>query len=171
MKDFVYSVGNIFLTLLVMLLIVLGFAFVELKMMLKPNIELFGYVLYLQDKDYMAGDFTQDDVIILTKAESVASGDIILYLDAENNFNISKIIGFNDNKVNTKCNTCNNTKVIETGQISAKAIGKIRGFGKVVNFFRNKVVLISIAVIGFVCIISSQYMNNRKSIKTRVDQV
>ena len=54
MGRFVHAIGNVFLTILIMLLIVYGWAFIEVKLLLKSQPELFGYVFYIQEDESMA---------------------------------------------------------------------------------------------------------------------
>ena len=61
------DIGNVILTILVLLLIGYGFAFFELKIMLKDHPELFGHTFVLIHDNKMVSDFYKDDIAIVKK--------------------------------------------------------------------------------------------------------
>ena len=161
MKRMLNIVGNVLLTILVMLLIGYGWAFFEIKIMLKSNPELFGYVFYQQKDDDMATDFNKDDIVIIKKNESYNPGDRVLYL-IDGEYRVHTVVSVDNVSTVTKCNTCiTNNEPIDNSTVIGRVTGKIVFLGKFINFFKQKWVLTAIAVIGFLCVIVSQYIGNK----------
>lgn len=157
-KRFVYAAGNALLTILVLLLIGYGWAFIELKIMLKSQPELFGYVFYQVKDDEMVPDFNIDDIVIIKRDAPVNVGDKVFLLDGSK-YKLTNVVYMGSDTITTKCTMCpNNYDAISESTIIGKAIGKIAYFGKFINFFKQKWLLSLLAVFGFTCIISSQYM-------------
>ena len=160
MNRLLNAIGRIAMTLLIMLLIGYGWAFLELKILLRNNPELFGLVFYQQADSSMISTFSEDDIVIVQKNSPYASGDRIMYVTDDNEYYIRTVTTVNGNTVTLACDNCR----LETGEINAntvvgKAIGKINGFGKLINFIKQKWFLITLALVGFSFVIISQYIH------------
>lgn len=172
MKNFVHAIGNAILTILVMLLIGYGWAFFEIKIMLKSNPELFGYIFYQQKEDDMVPTFNVDDIVIIKKDENFQSGDRIMYLDQNSDFKIQTVVATDAISTTTKCDTCNiNNAPIANSTILGKAVGKIAYFGKFIDFFKQKWFLVLLATSGFGCVIASQYMRTNNTVKKEKESI
>lgn len=159
MKSLLNTLGNVLLTVLVMLLIGYGWAFFEIKIMLKTNPEIFGYMFYQQNTDDMEEDFHVDDIIIIKKNDTFKAGDIIMYLTEDNEKKVHRVVSTDAVSTTTKCNKCeSNNAPIDNSTVLGRAVGKIAYFGKFINFFKKKAVLVTIAVIGFIFVVASQYI-------------
>lgn len=171
MKRFLYTFGNVLLTILVMLLIVYGWAFVELKIMLKSNPEIFGYVFYQQKTDNMKDDFNVDDIVIIKKNDTFQAGDIVMFLTEEAEYKVEKVVRTDNLSTTTKCNTCiEEGSPIDNSTVIGRAVGKIAYLGKFINFFKRKEVLVVISLIGFACVIASQYIQVKPAKKVASGQ-
>lgn len=159
MKKLVNTIGNVILTLLIILLIGYGFVFIEMKILLKPNPELFGYIFYIQPDDRMMDDFYENDIIIIKKDANYIKGEIVYYMGDNNKYYVRRVTQVSDDFTTTKCNNCiNKEKKVDNQKVKGKAIGKILFLGNVLILMKNKVVLTVLAAIGFTCLIASQYM-------------
>lgn len=160
MKKFLNTLGNILLTLLVMLLIVYGWAFFEIKIMLKSNPEIFGYVFWQENSDDMETDFSIDDIIVVKKNDNYNIGDRIMYLREDGEYIVHYVVAKDTVSTTTKCNTCfENDEPIDNSTVVGRVVGKIKFLGKFINFFKQKWVLTVMAVAGFACVIISQYIH------------
>ena len=159
MKRFVNALGNAILTLLIILLIGYGIVFIEMKILLKPNPEFFGYIFYIQPDDKMMDDFYENDIIIIKKDAKYRNGEVVFYMGDNNKYYVRRVTNVTDAFTTTKCNACiNKEKRIDNQKVKGKAIGKIMLLGQLIYFLKNKVVLIILTAIGFACLIISQYM-------------
>lgn len=159
MKTFLRALGNIFLTILVLVLIVYGWIFIDVKLLLKSQPDLFGYAFYIQKEKDMEPAILSNDVVIVQKDAKYTDGDAILYFDSKDSlYKIHYVASIDDKSVTTKCSDCEvNNAPISKNNVVGKAVRKVSFMGKIVNFFKNKVVLITIAVIGVIFLVLSQY--------------
>ena len=160
MKRFVHALGSAFLTILVMILIVYGWAFIQMKLMLKSQPELFGYSFFLQPLDDMMPDIDQNVVVLVQKGSPYKVGDSILYFDIiDSLYKLHYVVGYDDATVTTKSSiSSENNEPVSTNNIVGKAVRKVAFFGAIVTFFKQKVVLITIGIVGITFLIISQYM-------------
>lgn len=160
MQRFLNAIGKSMLTFLLILLIGYGWAFFEMKIMLKNNPELFGYIFYQQPDEEMIPDFNEDDVIIVKKNGEYTAGDRVMYIK-DNGKSVVRTVAHTDlYSTSLKCATCDEpSATIDNGAVIGKAVGKIVYFGKFINFFKQKAVLITLAVIGFIFVVVSQYVH------------
>ncbi len=160
MKKLLHTLGNIFLTILVIILIVYGWAFIEMKLLLKSQPELFGFVFYQQQEPDMTPEFEPTDVIIVKKDADFKEGDIILYFDSKDSkYKAHYVVSTDALETVTRCATCDsNNEAISNNNIVGKAIGKMYFMGAIIQFFKNKAVLITIGIVGIVFLVISQYM-------------
>lgn len=151
--------GNAFLTLVVLILIVYGWIFVEIKLLLRPYPELFGYVFYLQEEADMTPQFEVQDVILVKKDADYRAGDIVLYFDGKDSkFKVHNVVSHDASLTVTKCATCEaNNPAVTNDHVIGKATGKVMFMGAIVAFFSQKIVLILFAVVGVAFLVVSQY--------------
>ncbi len=164
MKSFIRALGNVFLTFLIMLLVVYGWAYIEMKILLKNQPELFGYAFYMQETDDMLPEFENNDVIIVKKDDEYKIGSIVLYFDGEDSkYKVHSIVAIDGDSVTTKCLPCTaNNKPVSKDNIYGRAVGKVMVLGKIIRFFKQKAVLIGIAAIGFILLVISQILEFKK---------
>lgn len=160
MGRFVHSIGNALLTVLVMILIVYGWVFVEMKLLLKPQPELFGYSFFLHQSDDMMPDINMNDVVIIKNNETFKSGDAVLYFDGKDSkYKLHYAVNIDSESFTVKNSIDNNvSEPISRDNIVGKAVKKVAFFGAIVSFFRQKAVLLIIGVVGIAFLIISQYM-------------
>lgn len=172
MGKFIHAIGNVFLTILIMLLIVYGWAFIEVKLLLKSQPELFGYVFYIQEDESMSPNFESTDVILVKKNEEYKSGDIILYFDSlDSKYKAQAIVSMDSNTLTTKCSMCDaNSEPISKDSVVGKAIGKVLFMGAIIQFFKQKAVLIGFGVIGVVLLVISQYIEYKPNKKEKEEK-
>ena len=153
-------VGRVVLTILVIFLIGYGWAFLEMKILLRNNPELFGLVFYQQSDNTMISSFSEDDIVIVMKDSEYTTGDRIMYMTENNEYHIRTVSALSGNSIKISCDDCKlETEEIITDTVVGKAIGKIKGFGKLIKFFKQKWFLITLAIIGFSFVVISQYMH------------
>lgn len=153
-------IGKTLLTILIMLLIGYGWAFFELKIMLKPNPELFGYVFFVQEDEKMSPTFDIDDVVVVKKDETYGVGDRIFYMLESGEFKVRTLTNASLANLEVKCDNCSEaTSEVGKSTVIGKAIGKIKGFNKFIKFFKQKWFLTAIAILGFAFVIISQYIH------------
>ena len=160
MNKLLYFIGRLALSILIILLIGYGWAFFEIKILLRGNPELFGLVFYQQADNTMISSFLEDDIVIVKKDADYSNGDKIMYMNDDNKYFIRTVSGITESTVSISCDDCNiDNSEIEKDKIVGKAIGKINGFGKFINFFKQKWFLITLAIVGFGFVIISQYIH------------
>lgn len=160
MNKFINALGKSILTLLVILLIGYGWAFFEMKIMLKSYPELLGYLFYQVETEDMFPDFNEDDVVIVKKNADYITGERVLYLTENSEYKLGTVVHTDSLSTTTKCDTCSqNNAPIDNSTVIGKAVGKVSAFGKFINFFRQKWFLTSLAVLGFIFIVASQYIH------------
>lgn len=162
MKRIFNVFGNVLLTFLVILLIGYGWAFFEMKIMLKSHPEMFGYVFYKQNTDDMIPDFDKNDVLIIKKNATYNKGDRVLYLTSDSEYKIHTVVAVDSISTTTTCNTCiTNNKPIDNSTVIGRVVAKIFFLGNFINFFKQKWVLVSTAVLGFLFVIMSQFLGEK----------
>lgn len=168
MRRFLHALGCAFLTILVMILIVYGWVFIEVKLRLKSQPELFGYSFFLQHSDDMMPDISMNDVVIIEKGSNYKVGDVILYFDSKDStYKLHYVASSDSSNVTTK--NAISTEVndpISTNNVVGKAVRKVAFFGAIVSFFKQKVVLITIGIVGLAFLVISQYIEYKPKKKT-----
>lgn len=160
MGKLVHALGNILLTILVMILVIYGWIFLELKILLKSQPELFGYVFYLQPTSDMMPDIAEKDVVIVKKNDTFKTGDAILYFDGnDSKYKLHYVASVDNGSITTKgAKSSEYNKPISKDNVVGKAVRKVAFFGTIVSFFKQKIVLITIGICGITFLIISQYM-------------
>lgn len=160
MKRFLHAIGNVFLTILTLLLIGYGWAFIEIKLLLKSQPDLFGYAFYIQQDEDMITEFTENDVIVVKKGDSYKAGDAILYFDSnDSKYKMRYVVNVNANSTIVK-NAFDGEKSepFSNDNVVGRAIGKVMLMGSLIHFFKQKVVLVLLGVAGVVFLVISQYI-------------
>lgn len=170
MGRLVHALGNVVLTILVIILIIYGWAFIEIKLLLKSQPELFGYVFYQEKTEDMEPNIEKNEIVIVKKDTEFASGDIILYFDGKDSkYKAQYVVSTNDEKTVTRDKDEKNiSEPISNNNIVGKAVGKVAFVDKIIAFFKQKTVLISIGVIGVLLLVVSQYMEFKPKNKTSI---
>ena len=163
MNKFVNALGKSFLTVLIILLIGYGWAFFEMKILLKSNPELFGYVFYQYTEDDMMPTLNKDDVAIVQKTSEFSDGDMIMFLNSnDDEYMIRTVVGSETNAAYVTCDMCDNTReAVQRSTVVGRVVGKISYFGKFINFFKQKWFLVTLAIVGFAFVIASQYIHEK----------
>ena len=153
-------IGRIVLTILTVLLIGYGWAFLEIKILLRPYPELFGLVFYHQGDSTMISSFAEDDIVVVKKDAEYTAGDKIMYMTEDSEYFIRNVTNTSAERVALSCDNCKlESEEISSSSVIGKAIGKINNFGKFIKFFKQKWFLITLAVVGFSFVIVSQYIH------------
>lgn len=160
MSKFARALGNALLTVLVLILIVYGWAFIEMKILLKSQPEFFEFAFYLQKSDDMMPEINMNDVIIIKKNEMYNQGDAILYFDSnDSKYKLHYVVSTDNDTVTTKnAITKEYNSPIRKENVVGKAIRKVAFFGAIVSFFKQKIVLLIIGIFGITFLVISQYM-------------
>ncbi len=160
MKRLMNTLGSILLTILVILLIGYGWAFIEIKIRLKPQPSIFGYAFFQVKDNDMVPDFNKTDVVIAKQDDNFKAGDVILYLDSKDStYKAHYVVSTNENETVTKCAICeSNNAPISNNNVVGRAIGKVYFLGSIIQFFKNKVILAFIGIVGLTFLVISQYM-------------
>lgn len=159
MRKFLRGIGNAFLTIVVLILIVYGWMFIEVKLRLKSYPELFGYVFFLQEEADMSPQFEVQDVIMVKKDEEYKVGDIIMYFDGKDSkYKVHNVVALDRNTTVTRCASCEKSnEPISNDAVVGKAVGKVMFMGAIVGFFSQKIVLVIFALVGVTFLVVSQY--------------
>lgn len=162
------DIGNVILTILVLLLIGYGFAFFELKIMLKDHPELFGHTFVLIHDNKMVSDFYKDDIAIVKKDAEYNIGDRVLILSSKKGYVLSTVIASDSVSTTTQCNTCSKPEApVDNSQVIGKAVAKIRYLGKLIRFFKKKIVLFILALLGIGCIVASRFAAYKPNVRKK----
>ena len=168
MQRLVNGIGNALITVLVMLLLAYGWAFFEIKILLKDNPELFGYTFVLVKDNLMITDFYENDIAIVKRNESYNPGDKVLILSDNDGYILRTVVNVDNISTITKCNTCSkNDEPVDNSAVIGKATAKIAKLGFVIKFFKKKIVLIILGLLGFACIIASHFIKNVPEVKRK----
>jgi len=168
MRKFLHGIGNAFLTIVVLILIVYGWMFIEVKLLLKSYPEFFGYVFYLQEEADMVPQFEVQDVILVKKDEDYQAGDMVLYFDSKDSkYKVHNVVSHDASLTITKCAPCEeNNPAVTNDHVVGKAVGKVMFMGAIVGFFSQKIVLIFFAAVGVIFLVVSQYFEYKpKTVK------
>ena len=159
MRKTLNTLGNVLLTILVMILVFYGIAFVEMKIMLKKNFEIFNYSFVIVQDKSMIKDFQKGDIAIIDRDMDYDIGEKVLYIDNKGKYVISNVIYKDSVSITTKCNTCSkDSEPIENSKVIGKAFAKIGYLGWIIIFFKKKLVLILLAIFGMSCLIASRFV-------------
>lgn len=159
MRKLLNTLGNILLTILVMLLVFYAIAFVEMKIMLKDNFEIFNYTFVIVKDKSMIKDFQKGDIAIINRDLDYEVGEKVLYINNKNKYEISNVVYKDSVSITTKCNTCSkDSEPIENSKVIGKAFAKISYLGWLIIFFKKKIVLIILAIFGMSCLIASRFV-------------
>ena len=162
MNKFINALGKSMLTVLIVLLVGYGWAFIEMKILLKPMPELFGYAFYQYKDDDMIPVIDKDDVIIVSKDnEFLNIGDTIMYYLEDETFKVRTLKTADEVSVIVTCDLCEGTEVVQRSTVIGRVVGKFAFLGEFINFFKQKWFLVTLAVIGFALVIVSQYINEK----------
>ena len=166
-KRLVNNIGNVILTILVLLLIGYGFAFFELKIMLKDYPELFGYAFVLVNDNKMVDTFYKDDIAIVKKGDDYRVGDKVLVYN-DKTYRLSTVIATDAVSTTTQCSTCSKPeKPVDNSQIIGRAPAKIAYLGKLIRFFKKKLVLYLLAFAGIGCIVASRFIAYKPEVRKK----
>jgi len=160
MKNFLHAVGNVFLTILTLLLIGYGWAFVEIKLLLKSQPDLFGYAFYIQQDEDMITEFTENDVIVVKKGDSYKKGDAILYFDSnDSKYKMRYVVSVNANSTIVKdAFSEEKSEPFSNNNVVGRAVGKVMFMGTLIQFFKKKAVLALLGIAGVAFLVISQYI-------------
>ena len=161
MNRFINALGKSVLTILIILLIGYGWAFFEMKILLKSNPELFGYVFYQYTLDDMTPTINKDDVVIIKKDDAFNVGDRIMYLNSDSEYMVRTVSSVSTDAAYVACDMCETKEAVQNRTVVGRVVGKISYFGKFINFFKQKWFLITLAVVGFSFVVASQYMHEK----------
>lgn len=168
MQRLVNGIGNALITVLVMLLLAYGWAFFEIKILLKDNPELFGYTFVLVKDNLMITDFYENDIAIVKRNASYDIGDKVLVLSDKDGYVLRTVMNVDNLSTITKCNTCSkNDEPVDNSAVIGKAIAKIAKLGFIIKFFKKKIVLIILGLLGFGCIIASHFIKYVPEVKRK----
>lgn len=134
-----------------------------MKLLLKSQPELFGYAFYMQGDETMIPEFSENDVVVVKKDVEYIIGDYVLYLDGnESVYKIQNVVSITPDTITTRCLNCDDDNTtISTDNVVGKAVGKVVFMGSIIKFFKQKSVLITIAILGITFLVISQYMEFR----------
>lgn len=159
MRRILNTLGNVLLTILVMLLVFYGIAFVEIKIMLKDNFEIFNYTFVIVKDKSMVTDFQKGDIAIVNRNLEYDMGDKVLYINNKDKYVISNVMYKDSISITTRCNTCSkDSEPIENSKVIGRVFAKISYLGWLIILFKKKIVLIILALFGLGCLIASRFV-------------
>lgn len=126
-EKIVENLFNLIIIFLIILVIIFLYSFIQLKLLKKEYVNIFGYSFFRIETGSMSGTIEIDDIIIVKITKNVKNNDIITF-KKENSIITHRIVKLEEEKIVTKGDSNN----IEDEPISKNDI-----IGKVVFTFKN----------------------------------
>ena len=150
---------------LVFSLIVITFClsgFLQLKVLHKPYIDLFGYTIFSVATGSMRPTLEVHDIIIVKITDDIKVGDIITYHDNKD-FITHRVVSNNDDVFITK-GDYNNTEdnPIDSSKIVGKMVCKISNLGVFGEILLTPKVFVSVVITLFLFMVSFSYVPKKK---------
>lgn len=155
LKKIALCVEIIIILIVAIFLIANIYTFVAKTFYKKPNPMFFGFSNAIVVTGSMEKEINIGDMVIYQKKskEDYIVGDIIVYLDENNNLITHRIISLAEDTLITKGDANNiEDSAIKYSQIQGKVIFKIGKIGKVISFFSTPLGIIVILVSGVLII-------------------
>lgn len=145
MKDIIKkTVTYILIGILIIVLSILIYCFIEMKIKNKKYINIFGYTAFEVITGSMSGTIEKNDIIIVKITKDVKKGDIISF-EQDNVIITHRIIEEENNNLVTKGDSNNSEdKPISKDDVIGKVVKSFSKLGIWLKVFSNKIVLISV---------------------------
>ena len=172
LEKIVQIIVNVFLVFSLVVIVFCIAGFMQLKVLKKPYVDIFGYTLFSVATGSMQPTLNINDIIIVKITDDVKVGDIITYSE-ENEFITHRVISNNKETFVTK-GDYNNTEdnPIDTSKIVGKLVCKIPSFGLLGDILLTPKVFVSVFITLFLFSLCFSYVpsevKNSKSKKINV---
>ena len=158
LEKIVQIIVNVFLVFSLVVIVFCIAGFMQLKVLKKPYVDIFGYTLFSVATGSMQPTLNVNDIIIVKITDDVKVGDIITYSE-ENEFITHRVISNNKETFVTK-GDYNNTEdnPIDTSKIVGKLVCKIPSFGLLGDILLTPKVFISVFITLFLFSLCFSYV-------------
>lgn len=158
LEKIVQIIVNVFLVFSLVVIVFCIAGFMQLKVLKKPYVDIFGYTLFSVATGSMQPTLNINDIIIVKITDDVKVGDIITYSE-ENEFITHRVISNNKETFVTK-GDYNNTEdnPIDTSKIVGKLVCKIPSFGLLGDILLTPKVFVSVFITLFLFSLCFSYV-------------
>ena len=153
--------GTLFLSLLIIILIIYGYVLFETQIRLKNYPEVLNYKFYLVEDKTNLKDINVGELVIIKENSKISKGDIVLFLNNDNTYSLSRVISNNNVSASLKGDSEESEVLMNNSVIVGKAVKKIKDARTIINVFTNKILLIILAILGLSLVIFSQSKLNK----------
>ena len=172
LEKIVQIIVNVFLVFSLVVIVFCIAGFLQLKVLKKPYVDIFGYTLFSVATGSMQPTLNINDIIIVKITDDIKVGDIITYRE-ESDFITHRVISNNKETFVTK-GDYNNTEdnPIDTSKIVGKLVCKIPSLGLIGDILLTPKVFVSVFITLFLFSLCFSYVpsevKNSKSKKINV---
>ena len=159
MKKFLYTLFNIFIYAICLILVIYMVSF-SIQKIKNPNktTSFCGYKTFIIASNSMTPNLNVGDIVFIKENEAIHNGDIITY--RLNNSTVTHRVIETINSDNKKmyktkgdANNIADTELVSENQVEGKYIFKIAKLGIITSFFQGKNGIISVAILTIILII------------------
>lgn len=158
-------VNKIFNVLLILVLFICLYSFINLNLLSKKYVNFFSYTVFQIGSNSMAPTITTNDLIIVKIDDKIDVDDIITYED-DNKFITHRVIQKNNNSYITKGDANNSEdSVVTESQVLGKVVKIMPNMGVWYKVFTTPKVIFLIILSLFLFSLAFSYKNKRKLTK------
>ena len=167
LEKIVQIIVNVFLVFSLVVIVFCIAGFLQLKVLKKPYVDIFGYTLFSVATGSMQPTLNINDIIIVKITDDVKVGDIITYRE-ENDFITHRVISNNKETFVTK-GDYNNTEdnPIDTSKIVGKLVCKIPSLGLIGDILLTPKVFVSVFITLFLFSLCFSYVPSEADGKSK----
>ena len=171
LEKIIQIIVNVFLVFSLVIIVFCVAGFIQLKVLKKPYVDIFGYTFFSVATGSMQPTLDINDIIIVKITEDVKVGDIITYRE-ENDFITHRVISNNKDTFVTK-GDYNNTEdnPIDTSKIVGKLVCKVPSLGLVGDILLTPKVFISVIITLFLFSLCFSYVPKEKKSKNKLTKI
>ncbi len=161
-------IGAILTTIIILIVTLNVYNFINIKVLNKDLSSLFGYSMLEVVSGSMEPTIKVGEIIVIdTDAKEYNKGDIVTFYDTNGSFVTHRIVKIDEDQMVTKGdNNKSKDEPIDTKNIVGKYVYKFSHLSMIISFFKNPIVLILILVIG---ILYSYLSSEKEKIQNKKD--
>lgn len=171
LEKIIQIIVNVFLVFSLVIIVFCVAGFMQLKVLKKPYVDIFGYTFFSVATGSMQPTLDINDIIIVKITDNVKVGDIITYRE-ENDFITHRVISNNKDTFVTK-GDYNNTEdnPIDTSKIVGKLVCKVPSLGLIGDILLTPKVFISVIITLFLFSLCFSYVPKEKKSKNKLTKI
>lgn len=150
------KIANIIIFILMIIVIILLYTFVETNILKKDYVNIFGYTVFQVETGSMAPTIKIDDIVIIKLGADINQDDVITY-KKDRNFVTHRVVKIDEQEITAKGDNNNvEDEVIKKSQVIGKVVYTVKNVGVWKKVFTNIKVIISITltIILFILVIA-----------------